>query len=434
MLSSRWRCSRCLGHYLRTAAKARPLARWQSTTVTTPAKDAHVSPGLLERARNIATEYRTLSAANAESYEVDTAKRIGELGVVVTALKEYEDAQNSLNELDAIINDPNGDAELRDLALADLESTNLTLPTLTSALRSSLIPAHPFAHLPCMIEIHPGAGGGEASIFASDLLQMYTAFCAQRDLPTNLADYSADATAPPGTTALTDCLLEVNAPGAYDILRTEAGVHRVQRVPATEKKGRTHTSAVSVLVLPQFSDTSTADTELSFDDPTSDYYINPADVKSETLRSSGAGGQHVNKTESAVRLTHLPTNTVVKVQESRSQHSNREKAWSYLRAKLAQVKREQREAEIANLRRTVMGGVGRTGREDKIRTYNFSQNRVTDHRSGKDSSNIDDVLSGGESLEGIMESVRDWMREGEVLGLLAEDELKKKEAADQGKK
>lgn len=434
MLSSRWQCSRCLGHYLRTVARSHRQARWQSTTVTNPAKDKHISPGLLDRARNIANEHKTLSAANAENYEVDTAKRIGELGVVVSALKEYEDAQNSLKELDAIINDPNGDAELRDLALADLESTNSALPTLTSALRSSLIPAHPFANLPCMIEIHPGAGGGEASIFASDLLQMYTNFCARRELPTNLADYTADASAPPGTTALTDCLLEINAPGAYDILRTEAGVHRVQRVPATEKKGRTHTSAVSVLVLPQFSNTSTVDSEVNFDDPSSDYYINPADVKSETLRSSGAGGQHVNKTESAVRLTHLPTNTVVKVQESRSQHANREKAWGYLRAKMAQVRREEREAEIANLRRTVMGGVGRTGREDKIRTYNFSQNRVTDHRSGRDSSNIDDVLGGGDSLSDIMESVREWMREGEVLGLLAEDELRKKDAMGQGRR
>jgi len=206
-------------------------------------------------------------------------------------------------------------------------------------------------------------------------------------------------------------------------------VHRVQRIPATEKKGRTHTSAVSVLVLPSLPDTSSGDSQLNYDDPTSDYYINPTEVRSEVMRAAGAGGQHVNKTESAVRLTHMPTGLVVRMQESRSQHKNREKAWSVLRAKLAAKRRDEREAEVAALRRTAMGGVGRTGREDKVRTYNFSQNRVTDHRSGWESNNLDDVLGGGEILERCMDSVREWMREGEVLGMLAEDEMKRKEQA-----
>ena len=157
----------------------------------------------------------------------------------------------------------------------------------------------------------------------------------------------------------------------------------------------------------------------------SDYYVSVVDVKSEVMRAKGAGGQHVNKTESAVRLTHIPTGIVVAMQDSRSQHKNREKAWKILRAKLAQRKREEREAEIARVRRSVMGGVGRMGREDKIRTYNFSQQRVSDHRSGKEENNLDDVRGGGEGLERLMESVREWMRENEVLGLLAEEEMKK---------
>lgn len=272
-----------------------------------------------------------------------------------------------------------------------------------------------------MIELHPGAGGSEASLFAHTLLEMYQAFCARMKWPTTLASYTPDDSV--SDKGLTDALLEVNYPGSYEILRSEAGVHRVQRVPATEKKGRTHTSAVSVLVLPNLPEAG-AESELDYEDPNSDYYIAPQDVRSETMRARGAGGQHVNKTDSAVRLTHIPTGIVVAMQDSRSQHKNREKAWNLLRAKIAQLRREQREAEITAMRRSVMGGVARTGREDKVRTYNYSQNRVTDHRSGKESSNLDSVLAGGEALERIMESVREWMSENEVRGLLAEEELK----------
>ena len=258
---------------------------------------------------------------------------------------------------------------------------------------------------------------------------MYISLCARLGLPATLTSFSSDDSAPGGSPALTEATLELSTPGTYDLLRTEAGVHRVQRIPATEKKGRTHTSAVSVLVMPALPESGAGanDSELNYDDPNSDFYVNPADVKADTLRASGAGGQHVNKTESAVRLTHIPTNTVVKCQESRSQHSNREKAWNLLRSRIAQRRREEREEQISNMRRSVMGGVGRTGREDKIRTYNYSQSRVTDHRSGKESSNLDDVVAGGSQLEAVMDSVREWMREGEVVGMLADDEAKRQQ-------
>lgn len=297
------------------------------------------------------------------------------------------------------------------------------LPTLTSKLKQSLIPAHPFANMPCMIEIHPGAGGSEASLFAHSLLNMYRDFCSRMRWPTTLASYTADDSV--SDNGLTDALLEINHPGSYDILRSEAGVHRVQRIPATEKKGRTHTSAVSVLVLPNLPE-SGAESDLDYDNPESDYYIAPQDVRSETMRARGAGGQHVNKTDSAVRLTHIPTGIVISMQDSRSQHKNRDKAWQLLRAKLAQMRREQREAEVVALRRSAMGGVARTGREDKVRTYNFSQNRVTDHRSGKETSDLHGVLAGEDALEDIMASVREWMSENEVRNLLAEEEMKAK--------
>ncbi|EXJ88856.1 peptide chain release factor 1 [Capronia epimyces CBS 606.96] len=426
MLSSgrSWRLfSKCLGLPSRTGARPGfARARFQSSSAISEI-GPQISPVLLQRARAVAAEHQQLTAANATDYDVGIAKKIGELSSVATALKEWDDAQHSLVELQSLLHDPSSDAEIRGLAQSDIESTLAELPALTSRLKKSLVPAHPFANLPCMIELHPGAGGSEASLFAQTLLDMYLAFCARMKWPTHLASYTPDDSV--SDNALTDALLEINHPGSYEILRSEAGVHRVQRVPATEKKGRTHTSAVSVLVLPNLPE-SGGESDLDYEDPNSDYYIAPQDVRSETMRARGAGGQHVNKTDSAIRLTHIPTGIVVAMQDSRSQHKNREKAWQLLRGKIAQLRREQREAEIIAMRRSVMGGVARTGREDKVRTYNYSQNRVTDHRSGRESSNLDGVLAGDEALEAIMESVREWMSENEVKGLLAEEELKAK--------
>ncbi len=255
---------------------------------------------------------------------------------------------------------------------------------------------------------------------------MYTIFCTSRGWKTDLVKYEADESTPGSEKGLTDAVLEITQSGSYDVLKSEAGVHRVQRVPATEKKGRTHTSAVSVLVLPSLS-TSGDDTALNFEDPSSDYYIPPGDVRSETMRARGAGGQHVNKTDSAIRLTHLPSGLVVAMQDSRSQHQNREKAWQILRAKLAQRRRSEREQELIALRRKIMGGVSMTGREDKVRTYNFSQQRVTDHRCGSESGNLTDVMAGGEGLERIMRDVREWMQEQEVAALAVEEEERERE-------
>jgi peptide chain release factor 1 len=259
---------------------------------------------------------------------------------------------------------------------------------------------------------------------------MYTSLASRLRMPSTLQDYTPDESVSSSSSAITSAILEISSPNAYALLRSEAGVHRVQRVPATEKKGRTHTSAVSVLVLPSLPATD-ADNALNYADPDSDYYIAPAEVRSETMRARGAGGQHVNKTDSAIRLTHIPTGIVISMQESRSQHSNREKAWTLLRSKLAARRRDAREEEMINLRRKVMGGVARTGREDKVRTYNWSQNRVTDHRSGWEGSDLDDMLGGGEALEECMASVRGWMDEREVEGLLAEEEAKAREGEKQ---
>lgn len=319
-----------------------------------------------------------------------------------------------------MLEDRQTDEELRSLATEDLESTRDALPAISDRLKKSLIPRHPFANLPCLIEIRPGAGGDEAGLFAYEMLRMYMSFCSRRGLRATIL--KQDLEDGPSEDRLSEGVLEIEAEGAYDILRTESGVHRVQRVPATETKGRTHTSAVSVMVLPSFPESgNTMDSALNFEDPTSDYYIDPQEVRVEKMRAGGAGGQHVNKTESAIRLTHIPTGTVVSMQDERSQQANRRKAWQVLRAKIAEARQEARELELVELRRGVLGGVARMGRGDKIRTYNFGQSRCTDHRSGITIHNLDAILDGGDGLETVMESVRTWMADREVETMVAEE-------------
>lgn len=323
-----------------------------------------------------------------------------------------------------MIESPDTDAELRSLAIEDLENTKTTLPTISAQLKQALIPRHPFAELPCLLEIRPGAGGDEAGLFAFELLKMYVAFCSRRGLrATILKQEVGDGQA---EDRLVEAVIEVQKDGTYDIMRTESGVHRVQRVPATESKGRTHTSAVSVMVLPSFPEPAAGmDNPLNFDDPNSDYYIDPQEVRVERMRAGGAGGQHVNKTESAIRLTHLPTGIVVNMQESRSQLANRKNAWQILRAKLAKTRQDAREQELMELRRGVLGGVSKMDRGDKIRTYNYGQSRCTDHRSGATIHNLDDILEGGHGLEEVMDSVRVWLVDREIEAMAAEESIGK---------
>lgn len=284
----------------------------------------------------------------------------------------------------------------------------------------------------CLIEIRPGAGGDEAALFAGDLLRMYRDFCKRKGLQATLLKLDS-AAAITSEDMIQEAILEIDAPGTYDVFRCEAGVHRVQRVPATEIKGRTHTSAVSVMVLPNFPEQGGQNEESDFDDPASDYYIDSKDVRTDVMRARGAGGQHVNTTDSAVRLTHLPTNTVVAIQDSRSQHKNRAKAWQVLRAKLAQARRDAREEEIAQLRISVVG-VARMGRENKVRTYNWGQQRVTDHRSGITVHNLDDILEGGESLDKVMDSVKEWLKTKDIEALIADEEAERTKLEADSKK
>lgn len=322
-----------------------------------------------------------------------------------------------------MLNDPSTDSELRTLATDDLESSIEDLAKLSNSLKTSLVPTHPFAHLPCLVEIRRGVGGSEAALFASEIVRMYQGFCKRHGLRVSILKYEdSEGVGSSTETQLQEAVLEIENEGAYGIMRCEAGVHRVQRIPATEIKGRTHTSAVAVLLLPSFpSNGSEGLGEAGFNDPSSDYYVDPKEVRTDTMRARGAGGQHVNTTDSAIRLTHIPTNTVVAIQDSRSQPKNREKAWRILRAKIAQLRREAREEEMERLRNSD-ARIARSGRGDKIRTYNWGQQRVTDHRSGITLHDLDGVLEGGDSLDKVMDSVRTWLMERDVESLIADEE------------
>ncbi|KAF7539724.1 hypothetical protein G7Z17_g12377 [Cylindrodendrum hubeiense] len=395
-----------------------------------------LAPALLQRAQSMASEYDGLQKSLNDSFDTTKAKRVGELSRVASALKAWESTQASMKELTSMLDDPEQDPDLVSIAKDELETETGKLESLARNLSASLTPRHPFADFPCMIEFRPGPGGLEGRYFTDTLFKMYKGLCMRKGyrhtvMKYEFADTAGDSSSSAGENPLQEAVLEIQDPGAYDIFRSEAGMHRVQRIPSTESKGRVHTSAVALWVLPSFPDNSSGGEIAGFDDPESDFYVNPAEVKIETMRARGAGGQHVNKTESAIRMTHLPTGTTVSMQDHRSQQRNREEAWKIIRSRIADQRREQREAEAAQLRNSVLSQTQIT-RGDKIRTYNYNQDRCTDHRAGLDVHNLSNVLEGGETLDKIMDGARDWLVGNDIELLITEEEAKVK--ATKGKK
>ncbi|KAI0394303.1 release factor [Xylariaceae sp. FL0594] len=420
MLPAQWVCRRCL------TALARPLTRNFNRLASTDAT-ASLPPILLERARNIAKEHEQLTHALESNFDTKAAKRAGELSRVATALKEWDAAQSSITELTALLDSKDAkDEELQELAREELSAAYSSLEPLATALSVSLTPRDPFADMPCLLEIRPGPGGLEGRYFADSLVRMYRQYCSRKGLQVQIVKYElvdgGEATAGGANESpLQEAVLKVLNEGAYDMFRGEAGMHRVQRVPATEKNGRTHTSAVAVWVLPSFPEDSVSEEDAL--NPESIFYVDPAEVETERMRASGAGGQHVNKTESAIRLTHRPTGITVSMQDQRSQHANRRAAWALLQSRIAQRRREEREEQAMALRNNVLSK-DKITRGDKIRTYNYSQDRCSDHRSGLDVHNLPDVLEGGETLEKVMESAKQWLVQRDIRAMMAEEEAK----------
>lgn len=323
---------------------------------------------MVQRAEKLAADFVTVEKEMSRgSFDQDTSVRFSKLLAIVDQYTQYRQNCRDVEELAEFVKDET-DPELLAEAQADLAAAETRLADVSRALQKRLLPEQLHTDKPAILELRPGVGGLEALIFTEDLVAMYTAYAAQKRWPSSILLASRTSAG-----MLNEAIISVDGPGAYDILRHESGVHRVQRVPATEAKGRIHTSTAAVVVLPKVS----GGTEQSLKEDERQFA--PGEVRIDTMRSGGKGGQHVNTTDSAVRLVHIPTGIMVMQQDERLQPKNKAKAFLILRARLAQREREQQFAEQRKLR---VDQVATTDRSDKIRTYNYPQNRVTDHRCG----------------------------------------------------
>ncbi|MDD1781485.1 peptide chain release factor 1 [Enterovibrio sp. ZSDZ35] len=299
------------------------------------------------------------------------SKEYSQLEEVTMCFNAYKQAVDDLEAAQEMANED--DPEMREMAQEEVKAAKSEISRLTDELQVLLIPKDPNDERNCFVEIRAGAGGDEAGIFAGDLFRMYSRFAESKGWRVEVINANNSEQG-----GYKEMVAKISGDGAYGVLKFESGGHRVQRVPATESQGRVHTSACTVAILPEIPEAEIPD-------------INPADLKIDTFRSSGAGGQHVNTTDSAIRITHLPTGTVVECQDERSQHKNKAKAMSVLAARLIKAEEEKRAAEQASTRRNLLGSGDRS---DRIRTYNYPQGRVSDHRITLTVYRLDDVMEG----------------------------------------
>jgi peptide chain release factor 1 len=345
-------------------------------------------------ARHAAVEAELSGQRDPDSY-VKLSREFAELSPLVEIVKSYRATDAELADLEALIADPTTETEMRTLAAQEKSAIETRRDALEDQIRRALIPKDAMDDRNVILEIRAGTGGDEAARFAGDLFRMYERYAARQGWTIEIVSASE------GTVGgFKEVIAEIRGRGAFARLKYESGVHRVQRVPATEASGRIHTSAATVAVLPEPEDV--------------DIAIADADLKVDTMRAGGAGGQHVNKTESAIRVTHLPSGIVIVVQEERSQHRNRAKAMGLLRAKLYDLERQRLDRERAAERR---GQVGSGDRSERIRTYNFPQGRVTDHRINLTLHKLPQVME-GEALGEIIDAL---ITEHQAA-LLAEDQ------------
>ncbi|KAI0663010.1 release factor [Cubamyces menziesii] len=353
----------------------------------------------VEERRKLESE---LSGEALSEEDIRRVRKIRELEPLQEAWTEWNRAKESLQETTALLNDP--DPTMRSMAEEEYATLSESINTLVEdTFPSLLVPPSQTAKLSAIIELRAGVGGSESALFTADLVRMYTR--AAQEMGWDVSLISSNILEAGG---MKDAIMEVKGQGAYDALRWESGVHRVQRVPATEANGRVHTSTVSVMVLPL---TEEAESTSSEDD-----LFKMSDIKLEVMRSRGAGGQHVNKTESAVRLTHIPTGITVSMQDERSQHQNRRRAFQILRARLMDLKLNQEMLERRDLRRSLVRSADRS---EKIRTYNYAQDRVTDHRLGMSLKNLASVMD-GEGLQDFIRALQERHRDEMLEDVLAQ--------------
>jgi peptide chain release factor 1 len=305
--------------------------------------------------------------------DLDAFRRLSrehaEVAPIVALYREYQGAERDLTAAQEMATDPS----TRDFAQSEIEASRARMAALEGDLQKALLPRDPNDERNIFLEIRAGTGGDESGLFAGDLFRMYSRFAERNRWQVEVVSES-----PNDLGGFREVIARIVGQGAYSKLKFESGAHRVQRVPETEAQGRIHTSACTVAVLPEA-------------DPIVDVQINPADLRIDTFRASGAGGQHVNKTDSAVRITHLPTGLVVECQDDRSQHRNRDRAMSVLASRLLDQQRQAQQKKEAAERKSL---VGSGDRSERIRTYNFPQGRVTDHRINLTLYKIDQIMDG----------------------------------------
>lgn len=299
------------------------------------------------------------------------SREYSQLEEVTKCFQAYQQAQEDLVAAEEMANED--DEEMREMAQEEIKEAKATIERLTDELQILLLPKDPNDDRNCFLEIRAGAGGDEAGIFAGDLFRMYSKYAEKRGwrievMSSNEAEHGG----------YKEMIAKVSGDGAYGVLKFESGGHRVQRVTATESQGRVHTSACTVAVMAEIPEADLPE-------------IKAADLKIDTFRASGAGGQHVNTTDSAIRITHLPTGTVVECQDERSQHKNKAKAMAVLAARIVQAEEERRAAEVSDTRRNLLGSGDRS---DRIRTYNYPQGRVSDHRINLTIYRLNEVMEG----------------------------------------
>lgn len=305
------------------------------------------------------------------------SKEQAKMAPIVEVFNELTDRQKQLEENEQMVADAGEDPEVRELAREEIHSLKEEIEELTHKAKLLLLPRDPDDEKNIILEIRAGTGGEEAALFVADLFKMYSRFA-----ELNNWRFDVVSSSPTGIGGYKEIVVSIEGKNVYSRLKFEAGTHRVQRVPLTETQGRVHTSAVTVAVLPEAEDI--------------DIEIRQSDLRVDTYRSQGAGGQHVNTSDSAIRITHIPTGIVVTCQEERSQLKNRNKAMKHLKAKLYESKMEEAETEEAELRKSM---VGSGDRSERIRTYNFPQGRVTDHRIGLSLYKLEEIINSGDINE-----------------------------------